>query len=303
MGGVFISYRREDSAGFAGRLADALAGEFGQDRVFRDVDDIQPGEDFVAAIRRHLDGVDAVLVVIGPSWLSAAANGGRRLDDPGDFVRREVETALASGKPVIPVLVGGAAMPGETALPTALAGLARRQAMHLDDPGWRDGIGRLIAALRPLLRRHRAGARRRVWLGAAAALGVLALAWALRAGHDSPQEAVPIGIEGRWQARVTYAWGAEHSEEFDFQVNAGEVSGTAGYLRLARGILAGRLEDRRLSFVTHSEEILGDAPPRRVTHRYVGEVRGDEIHFVLQSDGGYSSHAPVRFIARRAVPR
>ena len=109
MSGIFLSYRREDSAGFAGRLADRLEAEFAAGSVFRDVDDIRPGEDFQSAIDSQLQAVDAVLVMIGPRWLEARAKYGRRLDDAADLVRVEVATALASGKPVIPVLVSGAA--------------------------------------------------------------------------------------------------------------------------------------------------------------------------------------------------
>ncbi len=102
---MFISYRRDDSAGFAGRLTDALERRFGADSVFRDVDDIAAGADFGVVIEQALQQVQAVLVVIGPGWLEAAADGRRRLDQADDFVRREVESALASGKPVVPILV------------------------------------------------------------------------------------------------------------------------------------------------------------------------------------------------------
>ncbi|WP_288011220.1 penicillin acylase family protein, partial [Diaphorobacter sp.] len=147
MPSVFISYRRDDSAGFAGRLADALEQRLGAGAVFRDVDDIQPGADFEAVIARGLDQVRAMLVVIGPGWLDAAVDGQRRLDRPDDFVRREVEQALASGKPVVPVLVGGATMPAANALPIALRGLANRQALVLGDASWSADLARLEAVL------------------------------------------------------------------------------------------------------------------------------------------------------------
>jgi len=308
MGGIFISYRREDSAGFAGRLADALEAEFGAGSVFRDVDDIHPGEDFVAAIQRHLERVDSVLVMIGPRWLVADAQGRRRLDEPDDFVRREIEAALATGKPLIPVLVGGAVMPAEADLPAAIAGLARRQALNLDDTGWHGDLARLVAALRPLVSTRRTTRGRHGWAprALAAVLGLFVLAWAVRSWLPMPdagapeQHAVTARIDGRWLARVRYGWGAEHLETFDFRMHGGEVFGSAGYLRLPRGITEGRLQGGRLSFTTHSEEILGDAPARRVSHRYVGEVRGEQIHFVLQSGGGYTIHPPVEFVARRA---
>lgn len=136
MSKVFVSYRRDDSAGFAGRLTDALERRFGVDSVFRDVDDIAAGADFGVVIEQALQQVQAVLVVIGPRWLDARDMRGRRLDDPGDYVRREIALALASGKPVIPVLVGGATMPVAEALPPTLRGLANRNALSLGDAGW-----------------------------------------------------------------------------------------------------------------------------------------------------------------------
>ena len=100
MPSLFVSYRRDDSAGFAGRLTDALEQRLGIGSVFRDVDDIRPGADFETAIEHNLEKVQAVLVIIGPGWLSAGRDGERRLDRADDYVRREIECALASGKPV-----------------------------------------------------------------------------------------------------------------------------------------------------------------------------------------------------------
>lgn len=145
---VFISYRRDDSAGFAGRLADALEAALGAGSVFRDVDDIAPGEDFVAAIERALTRSAALLVVIGRHWLDAAdAAGRRRLEQPQDFVRLEIELALRRGMRIIPVLVDRAAMPGEDQLPERIALLARRQAVELDDGRWNADVERIVRGL------------------------------------------------------------------------------------------------------------------------------------------------------------
>lgn len=174
MPSLFISYRREDSAGFAGRLADALERDFPAEQVFRDVDDIRPGEDFVRAIEDRLAAVDVMLVLIGPRWLEASRDGRRRLEAADDFVRLEVRTALALGKPVIPLLVGVACMPAEADLPEDIRPLARRQAFVLSDAGWRTDVERLRAALLPLLQ-PRPTVRRRwhAWAsGLAAALGI-----------------------------------------------------------------------------------------------------------------------------------
>src|SRR5688572_26250725 len=110
MAGIFISYRREDASGYAGRLCDDLVARLGRDHVFMDIDTLPPGVDFVKSLDDALRTGDVVLAVIGPRWASATdAAGNRRLDNPDDWVRLEIATALArSGIRVVPVLVGNA---------------------------------------------------------------------------------------------------------------------------------------------------------------------------------------------------
>jgi len=110
----------------------------------------------------------------------------------------------------------------------------------------------------------------------------------------------PAAAAGRWQAHVVYDWGDAYDETFDLQLTAGEVRGTATYLRLARPIAQGELHGERIRFVTHSAEALGDAPLREVTHHYHGRVDGDALHLTLATSGAHAQHAPVDFIARRA---
>ncbi|MGE5813648.1 MAG: toll/interleukin-1 receptor domain-containing protein [Acidobacteriota bacterium] len=150
MGIVFISYRRGDSAGYAGRLHESLEERFGRDVVFRDVDTIEPGQDFALAITERLRGCSVLLAVIGREWLDAReANGTRRLDSPSDYVRLEVEAALARADVlVIPVLVEGAAMPRGEQLPDVLRPLVQRQAVALHDEDWDAGVDRLASAIR-----------------------------------------------------------------------------------------------------------------------------------------------------------
>eukprot|EP01041_Mallomonas_annulata_P016357 gene16357-biopygen9244 len=108
MDGIFISYRRDDSAGYAGRLYDRLAAQFGADRVFMDVAGIELGTDFVTAIEQAVGSCKVLIVVIGDEWLSTTDTAGRRrLDDPHDFVRLETSVALEREIRVVPVLVGG----------------------------------------------------------------------------------------------------------------------------------------------------------------------------------------------------
>src|SRR5215470_7940466 len=124
---LFINYRREDTAPYAGRLYDRLIQHFGEDQVFMDVDQIEPGEDFVEVIDRRVGTCDVAIVAIGPRWLDATDESGkRRLDDEEDFVRMEIVAALQRNVLVIPVLVDGARMPRKQDLPEPLAPLSRR---------------------------------------------------------------------------------------------------------------------------------------------------------------------------------
>jgi len=151
-GGIFVSYRREDSSDFAGRLYDRLADRFGEGQVFMDVDTIEPGVDFGEAINRAVAACKVLLAVIGPDWLTAAdERGRRRLDNPDDFVRLEIEAALDRDVRVIPVLARGAVMPGRDELPESLARLARRNALFIRHENFRSDAGRLVTAIERVL--------------------------------------------------------------------------------------------------------------------------------------------------------
>jgi len=147
---VFVSYRREDSAGYAGRLHESLERRLGEGEVFRDVDALQPGQDFVDAIADRLRACRACLVLIGRDWLNATdGSGRRRLEQDGDYVRLEIAAALARPDvAVIPVLVEGAAMPPAEALPESIRALARRHATSLRDEAWDSDVDRLASAVR-----------------------------------------------------------------------------------------------------------------------------------------------------------
>jgi hypothetical protein len=148
MADIFLSYRRQDSQSATGRLADRLEAHFGAARVFRDHESIAAGEDFAAAIRRSVASSTVLLVIVGARWLAATdAAGRRRLDDPGDFVRLEIELALAAEVAVVPVLVEDAAMPAAADLAPSLQGFARCQAVELSETRWRYDVDQLIATL------------------------------------------------------------------------------------------------------------------------------------------------------------
>jgi hypothetical protein len=152
---IFICYRREDSAGHAGRLRDRLVLTFGKTQVFRDIDNLQIGEDFVERITRTIATCRVVLVVIGRHWLDARdADGRRRLDDPEDYVRLEVMAALNASSPItiIPVLVQGAAMPRTDDLPVQLRPLCRRSALVASDERWTVEMDELVDQVETIMR-------------------------------------------------------------------------------------------------------------------------------------------------------
>lgn len=144
---VFISYRHDETEGHAGRLYDTLVQRFGEGSVFLDANAIRAGDDFLTTIDQQISESDAVLVLIGRQWLTLVdSNGRRRLDDPRDIVRIEIETALERNVRVIPVLVQGALMPKEAELPASLSPLSRRHAMVVDHQ-WHGDIARLVTEL------------------------------------------------------------------------------------------------------------------------------------------------------------
>jgi WD40 repeat protein len=147
-GGVFISYRRQETAPYARLLREELSRWLGPQLVFMDVDSIEVGVDFAEAIQRAVDACQVLLALIGPQWLTATdADGQRRLDNPDDTVRLEIEAALARGIRVIPVLVDSTPMPGRHQLPDGLAPLARRNALELSYNRYAYDVGRLLEAV------------------------------------------------------------------------------------------------------------------------------------------------------------
>ena len=143
---IFISYRRRDSVDITGRIHDRLVAQFSAASVFKDVDAIPFGVDFRQHLEHEVSHCPALLAIIGPAWLNADdGQGNRRLDNPSDWVRIEIETALKRDSVVIPVLVGGAKLPKDYELPESLKGLAYRQsALVRSDPDFHRDVDRLI---------------------------------------------------------------------------------------------------------------------------------------------------------------
>lgn len=149
---VFICYRREETGAHAGRIYDSMVARFGEENAFMDLE-LAPGVDFVEHITNVVSGCLALIIVMGPHWATVEDAGGRRrLDDPEDFVRLEVQNALRRDDVTpIPVLVGGAQMPRAEDLPAELRPLTRRNALEMSDGRWRYDVNRLMSTLDELL--------------------------------------------------------------------------------------------------------------------------------------------------------
>ena len=145
---IFLNYRRKDTEDTAGRLFDSLCAHFGEERVFMDLDDIPPGVDFDEVVHEAVGKCDVLLALIGPTWLTMVdEHGHRRLDDPADFVRIELQTALQRDIRVVPVLVHDVAMPTAEDLPDGLQRLTHKQALGLSNTRWKYDLGKLVDAL------------------------------------------------------------------------------------------------------------------------------------------------------------
>lgn len=212
MAGIFISYRRSDSDVAAGRLADDLSDIFGRNAVFRDIDTLEPGEDYTDVLKRALDSCVALIAVIGPSWSTINdERGRRRLDDPDDWVRREISEALRRGILVVPVALT-TVMPSEDEVPPDLQPLLRRQAVQVSDRHWRQDIELLAGSLEkvPGLARRRTLSpgiflkhRRRAVLVGATLLTLAGLGWlgwsALNGGASGPDLSKQVRIRDSGQ--------------------------------------------------------------------------------------------------------
>ena len=196
MPGIFISYRREDTSGEAGRLYDRLAGHFGKDQVFMDIDTIRPGVDFVEVINDAVGSCEVLVAVIGKQWLTVQdENGNRRLDDPEDFTRLEITAALDRNIRVIPALVGDAKMP-KANLPEELVKFTRRQAIEISNLRFHDDVTRLIRVVEEVIGKQEEEEPQR-----------------REPAREKPEDAVPVPPEqhtpGYWQRpAVRTFWGA-----------------------------------------------------------------------------------------------
>jgi hypothetical protein len=248
MAKLFLSYRREDSLDVAGRIYDRLAGHFGTDSVFMDVDTIPYGVDFRLYLTNWVARCEALLVIIGRHWLDAFHESGpkegeRRLDDPTDFVRIEVAAALARGIPVVPVLVSGASMPVPDCLPPELADLAYRHAAEVrSGRDFHGHMSRLIEGLERLLKLDKTPLPRDQSEAAAPRPGprkarvapvqvnLPAVAWPTNLSFDAPEvEGVPFG----WFNSLGYVGGVSTAYELTVLTRKEEGGGRCVRMRRA----------------------------------------------------------------------
>lgn len=310
---IFISYRRDDAAGYARALNDELTRCFGAERVFIDVDDINAGQPFSDVIQRSVGDSAVLLALIGKRWRGEREGAPPRLFDAGDFVRLEVAAGLAKGLRVIPVLLDGTPMPEPAQLPPELRALAGRNALELDNSRFAADLAHLVSQVRGALGDAAPLPARRAfatWALVAAAVVIAAAValWQSRSPPPAASEAsaaapaAHASVSGQWQAEVDYDWpGAHYVERFVLSSEGDELHGSASFLGVARGVLEGRVAGDGVSFVTRTSELAGAGDGSAIVHRYRGRVVGDEIRFVMQTEGGSSAHVPVEFVARRAA--
>jgi len=181
-GNIFISYRRSDTEGYAGRIFDRLGAKFGRENIFMDVDTIQPGENFVDAIENAVSSCDVLIALIGDEWLTITdENGKRRLENPNDFVRVEISAALRRDIRVIPVLLAGTVMPKKQDLPEVLQPLIELNALEIRHGSFDPGIEKLESAIDACLREFQSSELSRmqlipVWAWVTAVGGILVIA-------------------------------------------------------------------------------------------------------------------------------
>jgi hypothetical protein len=143
---LFIAYRQADARGHAGRVGERLISYFGSGQVFKDIEALPIGVDFIDFVREKLQRTHVMVVVIGPNWIKD-----QRLHNPEDLHREEIRTAIERGVHLVPVLVDGASMPRKEELPEDIQPLVRRNAVEITDTRWDYDVGRLVKTVEEML--------------------------------------------------------------------------------------------------------------------------------------------------------
>ena len=291
MSNIFISYRRKDSAPYAGRLCDRLSALFGSESIFMDVQDIRPGQDFTQAIQETLAKCHVLIAIIGPNWLETL-----RRRDPAqeDFVHDEIVEALRRNMTVIPVLVDSAKMPQPGDLPTNLQPLSRHQAVEIRDNRFDDDFSQLTDVLRavpglvmsrsPQHVRESGLTGRWKWLAVAAVLvGTTVLFLMMR-----PR---PAELTGGWIAEMHKPGQPEYRIRLDLIVTNGTLNGTVDYPTGKAVIGGGTVAGSKLTFQTVHTPQFETSP---ATIRFQGEVQGTTIRLTAIDDNGIATGVAER---------
>ncbi len=216
---IFISYRRSDSADFSVALYNELRGYYDESFIFKDINTIQPGQQFAEVLENALDHCAVVLVVIGPTWLTVS---GARLFEEHDWVRQEIARALARNLRVIPILANGTKMPKTEELPDDLHGLCKRQALEIDNQRFEYDVAQLCRAIQDLVpskKRRVAPAGSSYWDNAfkailllfmLASIGLIVWAWLGSEGQFTEKITMSLlglgGMAGGWAAFTRQRW-------------------------------------------------------------------------------------------------
>jgi hypothetical protein len=287
--GIFISYRHKDTQGEASRLADDLREALPGVQIFRDVETIAPGEDFVVALERALADCSVMLVLIGPVWLEARdAQGRRKIDDANDWTRLEVATGLKRNVRVIPVTCRDASLPGTDELPDDIRDLRRRQAFQLDNDRWRYDFEQLVdklaqsegfkqaqrpAATAPVLPAPVAPQRSSIKRWAtiiAGVFGVLVVIATLLESDPEFDVAPPNGPKGdgpivppppRSVSDISGVWRSSDGEVYVFQQTGREIAMTLQAQGVLRGQGSGTIDGNLLTLAVNLAAPTGAAVP------------------------------------------
>jgi len=304
MASIFISYRREDAAGHAGRLCDRLTARFGGDRVFMDIQDIHPGQNFAISIEDTIATCDCVIALIGPHWLASVE---QRAWSGDDFVRHEIRAGLRRKVPVIPVLVGGARMPAAADLPADLAELSFLNAIEIRDESFDRDVVELETFLANQLRVGKTSASgtparlpRRLMIAIPIVLlvavigGFFAFRSAASSRHDPAPPPAALEIGGDWIAEMQNASQQRYRMRLHFEQVGDRISGLVRFPTGDGPIQEGQLKGTTLTFSTSHVPQFESSP---VTTRFLAEVTGDRIRLTMTYTGGMG-----KGFASRAAP-
>ena len=315
---IFISYRRADTSGYAGRLYDQISAYLGKDHVFMDVTAIEPGSDFADTIEQKVATCDALIALIGKNWLTIRDEQNHvRLGTQEDFVGIEIAAALKRNVEVIPVLVGGAKMPRKQELPESLQLLSRRQALEISDVHFIRDVADLVEVLKKSSGAQAVSSSRWIKPALAGAFCLVAVAagiwvWQSSSHPSQPKETHAVtpaspplekkahdtNVSGNWKA-VVQKDNVKYEIYFTFEVLGDKLFGKAIYPTGEAGILDGALGPGTLSFITKHVPNFAD---EEATIKVEGKISGDAIDVFLQDKDGYSKGVAYR-VAHGGQPK